>query len=73
MKIEIDINNEFVDDIVIEKLTEQLRYYEDYIIRVIETGEGVNYISDDVVVELSELMKCRDAIKRTLSLFVQQN
>lgn len=68
--MQIEIHDEMVGDIVIEKLTDLLKSFEDDILQVIETGDGVNYISDDVVVELSELMKNRDAIKQTLSLFV---
>lgn len=65
----IELNSEMVGDIVVESLTDLLQSFEMDIEQVIETNEGVNFASDDVVEELSQLMKNRDALKKVLSLY----
>jgi hypothetical protein len=65
----IELNDEMVIDIVEESLNSLLQRFEEDIKEVVSTGKDVNFCSDDIVVELNQLMKNRDALKQVLSLY----
>lgn len=66
----IEFTSKMLNDEIVNSLTNLLESFEDDIRDVVNTGEGVNFFSEELILELDYLIKNRNAIKQVLDLYV---